>query len=200
MMENIPSTLNEEESGILLRLARETLELVGRGESLDPIDLQALPPSLRSPGASFVTLMLGSALRGCVGTLERRMPLAEDVRQHTLAAARYDYRFPPVTLSELRGIRIEISVLGEPKPLESRRPEEILTELRPGVDGVIVTRGLKRATFLPQVWERIPSPESFLERLCVKAGLGPRAWREGQTRLATYQVQHFKEVDREREA
>jgi AmmeMemoRadiSam system protein A len=121
------------------------------------------------------------------------MPLAQDVVEHARAAATEDFRFYPVRPEEARALEIEISVLSEPAPLAYTHPDDLFTLLRPGVDGVILVSGRHRATFLPQVWEKVPSPALFLDMLCEKAGLPRRAWRTGHPDILTYQVESFHE-------
>jgi AmmeMemoRadiSam system protein A len=140
-----------------------------------------------------VTLTTGGALRGCIGGLYPTVPLVEDVQLHAYAAAREDPRFPPVAPEELPLIRIEISVLSAPEALKFAGPEDLLRRLRPEIDGVIVQAGWKRATFLPQVWEKIPSPQMFLDLLCEKAGLPSHAWSTSRIEVFTYQVEKFEE-------
>jgi AmmeMemoRadiSam system protein A len=164
----VPDQLTPEEKQFLLKLARQSLENGVRGETLPAIDLETLSPRLRALGASFVTLTRLGDLRGCVGALEPYQTLAEDVREHAVAAALDDYRFHPVKPHELPEIKIEISRLTIPVPLEFDHPEELHHRLRPGVDGVILRDGIRRATFLPQVWEKIPDPAMFLSQLCMK--------------------------------
>jgi AmmeMemoRadiSam system protein A len=185
--------LNQVDGETLLRLARHALEAYVRAGSLPTIDLVNLSPCLQASGASFVTLTRCGQIRGCVGSLEAARPLAQDVCQRAVDAASRDYRFQPVSVDELQEIRIEISVLSPPKPLRYAEPEEIPSLLNPGEDGVILTSGLCRATFLPQVWERAPTPEEFLGLLCRKAGLASDVWQRGQVKLQTYQVEHFYE-------
>lgn len=187
--------LTAEEKQILLRLAREALEHGVRGWKLPALDLSSLPERLRADGASFVTLTIGGMLRGCVGALEPYQPLAEDVREHAIAAALEDFRFPPVRPEELEHIRIEVSVLTRPQPLEYETPEDLLTRLRPRVDGVLLQDGLRRATFLPQVWEKIPDPAEFLDNLCYKMGAEPGLWRRKHLDVFTYQVEEFHEPE-----
>lgn len=187
------SPITDEMQATLLRLAREALRLTAEGRELPTIDLNNLPAPLREPGASFITLTKDEALRGCIGTLEAKLPLAEDVRQHTLAAALYDYRFPKVQPDEVDEIKIEVSILTEPKQLEYKDPEDLLQLLRPEIDGVILTDGVRRATFLPQVWKRIPSPTLFLSMLCEKASLAPDAWRKENLQVFVYQVMEIHE-------
>jgi AmmeMemoRadiSam system protein A len=187
------SSLNDDEKRVLLRLARESLESAVHGKQLPQFDPASIPERLRLPGASFVTLTRRGALRGCIGALQAQMPLAEDVQQHAAAAALEDYRFPPVQPIELGQIEIEISVLTDPQPLVYEQPGDLLRLLRPEVDGVIVSSGFHRATFLPQVWEKVPEAEVFLDMLCEKAGLAPNAWRQSRLQVQTYQVQSFDE-------
>ena len=189
-MDNLLST---EERSILLRLARQALENGVRRQLLGALDLSSLPARLREPGATFVTLTEGGALRGCVGALEAYQPLAEDVREHAIAAALQDYRFPPVLPQEVGRIEIEISRLTTPIPLEYEKLEDLLKLLRPGVDGVVLRDGLRRATFLPQVWEKLADPGGFLGHLCMKMGLDANHWRYHKLQVFTYQVEEFHE-------
>ncbi len=185
--------LTDDEKQTLLRLARQALELGVRGEKLPPLDWDTLSPTLRADGASFVTLTEGGNLRGCIGALEACQPLAEDVREHAIAAALNDYRFPPVQVAELDGIRIEVSRLTAPVPLEYSSPEDIIAKLRPGVDGVVLRDGSRRATFLPQVWEKLPNAEEFLDNLCYKMGDSPDLWKRKHLDVLVYQVEEFHE-------
>lgn len=185
--------LSPAERNLLLELARQTLELVLAGGPLPELTLEDYPEKLRLPGATFVTLTKSGQLRGCIGTLEAYRPLVEDTRQHALAAATQDYRFSPVQPAELPAIKIEISRLTLPAPLEYASPSDLLARLRPGVDGVLLRDGSRRATFLPQVWAKIPSPVDFLNQLCLKMGATPGAWRERNLSVETYQVEKFHE-------
>lgn len=187
--------LTDGEKKFLLRLARESMERAVRGEKVPPLDRSALTPRLMENGASFVTLTIRGNLRGCIGALEAYQPLAEDVREHAVAAALQDPRFPPVSESELPQIHIEVSRLTAPVPLEYSTPEDLIARLRPGVDGVILQSGFRRATFLPQVWEQLPDPEDFLSRLCMKMGSPPYLWRDAKLQVHVYQVEEFHEMN-----
>jgi len=187
------SSLSSDEKKTLLLLARQALTTAANGELLEPLNLDDMPQRLRAPGASFVTLTRDGLLRGCIGTLKKQLPLADDVRQHTVAAALSDYRFPPVKPEEVDEIEIEVSVLTTPQHLEYKHPDELPKLLRPGIDGVIVTHGNNRGTFLPQVWEKVPDTETFLAMLCEKAFLPHDAWRQGHLEFLTYQVESFHE-------
>lgn len=185
--------LTPEEQQTLLHLAREALECGVRGETLPPLDQSSLPARLREAGASFVTLTESGQLRGCIGALEPYQSLAEDVREHAIAAALEDPRFPPVSNRELDRIEIEVSRLTRPVPLEYRDAEDLLTKLRPHVDGVILRDSFRRSTFLPQVWEKIPDPAGFLSNLCYKMGADPDLWQKKHLDVLVYQVEEFHE-------
>ena len=186
--------LTLEEQKILLRLAREAMERGVRGEALPPLDLSSLPLSLREEGSSFITITLHGELRGCIGALEAYQPLAEDVCEHAVAAALKDPRFASVGKEELSGVQIEISRLTRPVLLEYRDANDLLSKLRPHVDGVILRDDFhRRATFLPQVWEKIPNPAEFLDNLCYKLGAEPDTWRRKHFEVLTYQVEEFHE-------
>ncbi len=188
-------TLTDGEKQTLLRLAREAVENAVRGKALPPLDINSLTPLLQAHGASFVTLTIQGDLRGCIGALEAYQPLAEDVREHAVAAALYDPRFPPVSENELNRIKLEVSRLTAPHPLEYSSSEELLKKLRPHVDGVILKDNFRRATFLPQVWEKIPDPAEFLGHLCQKMGVRANLWREAKLQVYVYQVEEFHEMN-----
>jgi AmmeMemoRadiSam system protein A len=186
-------SLTQEEKQILLRLARQSMEHAVKEGKLPKFDLTSMPPRLRENGASFVTLTINNNLRGCIGALEAYQPLAEDVREHAVAAALEDPRFPPVGSDELNRISIEVSRLTAPLKLEYSSAEDLLAKLRPHVDGVILRDGFHRATFLPQVWEKIPDPAAFLDQLCYKMGAEAGAWRRKHLDIQIYQVEEFQE-------
>jgi AmmeMemoRadiSam system protein A len=186
--------LTQDEKNILLELARQALEKAVRGEKPPRIDRNAMTPRLLANGATFVTLTVGGDLRGCIGTIEPYQPLAEDVCEHAVAAGLMDHRFLPVTPDELASIHIEISRLTEPVPLAYDRPEDLPARLRPGVDGVVlIMDDFRRATFLPQVWEKIPDAGEFLSHLCAKMGADPGLWRRRKLGVLTYEVEEFHE-------
>jgi len=185
--------LTPDEKKILLGLAREALKRGVEGKDPPTLDLEKASPSLKAPGASFVTLTVRGALRGCIGALEPYQPLMLDVREHALAAGLEDPRFPPVTAAELDQIEIEISRLTMPIHLDYRDADDLLDRLRPNVDGVILRDGRRRATFLPQVWEKIPDKAEFLDNLCYKMGAAPGTWRTKHLEVLTYQVEEFHE-------
>ena len=173
---------------IMLAIARAAIAS-RMGRSL-PVDESA--PWLSEPGASFVTLTINGELRGCIGSLEPYRPLVQDLKQNALAAAFHDPRFPALSEQELDAVRVEVSLLSPVVPLAFRDEADALAQLRPGVDGVILEYGCNRGTFLPQVWEQLPTPRDFFRHLKMKAGLPPNFWVDG-VRLSRYTVEKFKE-------
>ncbi len=187
--------LTENERKMLLVAARKSIEdRVVKGVLPQP-DVEKFPPLLREKGACFVTLTKADALRGCVGSLEAERPLIADVCDRAAAAAVNDFRFPPVSREELPEIRIEISRLTSPELLAYQKPEELPGLLQPGKDGVVLSYGPRKATFLPQVWKKLPEPEIFLDRLCLKMGLDPSFWRKHLLEVEIYQVEKFSEEE-----
>lgn len=178
---------------ILLQYARQALEHAVRGETCPEIDLTAMPDIFVQKGATFVTLIRNGELRGCVGTLEAYQSLILDVGEHAVAAALKDFRFPPVQPAELNEITIEISRLTAPVPVMYRDPEDLISLLRPGTDGVLIKDGWRRATFLPQVWKKLPDPSEFLYHLCMKMGAVQDLWRTKRIEVFTYEVEEFHE-------
>jgi AmmeMemoRadiSam system protein A len=185
--------LSVEEEKFLLQLARAALEVGIRGDPLPQLELTSLSPKLIQPGATFITLTKNQELRGCIGSLEATRPLAEDVQVHAVAAALEDFRFPPVQEDEIPQISIEISRLTTPAKIAFEDPDELFSQIRPGIDGVVIKKGIRRATFLPQVWEKVPEVEIFLEMLCRKMGASAECWRTKSVEIFTYQVEKFCE-------
>ncbi|HLA06582.1 MAG TPA: AmmeMemoRadiSam system protein A [Anaerolineales bacterium] len=186
--------LSPEEQQTLLRLARDAMTRGVKGERMPPLADSSFSLRLREQGASFVTLTVDGELRGCIGALEPYQSLAEDVCEHAVAAALEDPRFPPVTVDELNGIRIEVSRLTRPTALVYKDAEDLLSKLRPHVDGVVLRDAHgRRATFLPQVWKTIHHPADFLTNLCYKMGASESAWRTKHLDVFIYQVEEFHE-------
>jgi AmmeMemoRadiSam system protein A len=142
--------------------------------------MDALPAALRSDGASFVTLHVDGALRGCLGTLEPRRPLLIDVSANAFAACRQDLRFSPIRRADLDGLTLEISVLSALRPFDCADEAELLRRLRPGRDGLVLQDGTRRSTFLPKVWDTLPEPAEFVRQLRCKAGLPAEHWSASQ--------------------
>jgi uncharacterized protein len=151
-------------------------------------------PWLKTSGASFITLMLGSKLRGCIGTLRAHRALIEDVKANAVAAAFRDPRFQPLAAEEFSGVAVEVSVLSPLEPLRFSDEPDTLRQLRAGVDGVVFEYGHHTGTFLPQVWEDFKEPSDFLAHLKYKAGLPPDFW-DAEVRLLRYTVYKWREAE-----
>lgn len=174
------------DGAVLLAIAREAIAERLGDEPCPPRDASWL----REPAATFVTLRRENELRGCIGTIDPRRALGEDVAHNACAAAFRDPRFPPLSREELEGLAVEVSVLSPRWPLAAASESEAAASLRPGVDGVYLEYGNASATFLPQVWESIPDPLAFLAELRRKAELPRRFWHP-DLRLTRYTVEKF---------
>jgi len=161
----VEALLSEREQKILLDLAHQSIVAAVAQDRTPHVELDLLP--------------------------DRLHPLAQDVVLRARAAAIDDPRFPPLQADEIKDTEIEISVLTTPEPLDYNAPDEIPNLLVPGLDGVTIVHGLKRATFLPQVWEKVDGPEHFLTMLCQKARLPADAWKRGELEISTYRVESF---------
>jgi AmmeMemoRadiSam system protein A len=186
--------LDQSERDALLALARDSIRHgLALGASL-PVDLDAQPEALCAERAAFVTLHRKGRLRGCIGHLEAVQPLALEVAENAYAAAFRDPRFPPLTEAELDGLQIEISVLTPPQAIAFRSEADLLTQLQPGIDGLILSEndspGARRGTFLPSVWEQLPRRQDFLRHLKLKAGLSPDHWSDDM-RAWRYRTESF---------
>ena len=189
------NTLDRNQGMALVKLARKTLaEALHIPWGVAEMDANLDDPSLDTRQATFVTLKRQGRLRGCIGTILPVTTLRESVEENTFSAAFKDPRFNPVEPGEFDEILIHVSLLSEPEPLHFDSPEALLMSLRTGLDGVIIKKAGASATFLPQVWEQIPSPEAFLSQLCLKAGLDKTAWQEPGLEVFTYQAQSFEET------
>ncbi|HEY5995153.1 MAG TPA: AmmeMemoRadiSam system protein A [Gallionellaceae bacterium] len=149
-------------------------------------------PWLADPGACFVTLTQHGELRGCIGTLEAHRTLLQDVKSNAVAAAFRDPRFSPLSHDELPHIAVEVSLLTPPRPMTFRDEKHALEQLRPNEDGVIFQFAHYRSTFLPQVWEQLPTPRQFMAHLKYKAGLPTDFWSP-EVLLSRYTVEKWKE-------
>lgn len=147
---------------------------------------------LTEAGASFVTLHSGGRLRGCIGTISAYRTLVDDVRGNAFNAAFRDPRFQPVTRREYAEVDLEVSLLSPPEPLVVSCEPDLLEQLRPGADGLLLEAGSHRATFLPQVWEQLPEPRDFVDHLKAKAGVGQVPWAS-DWRVSRYTVTAWSE-------
>lgn len=150
-------------------------------------------PALSVPAATFITLTMQGNLRGCIGSLEAWRPLLADVQQNAIAAAFRDPRFAPLTADEFARVRVEVSLLTAPVIMNHSGEADALSQLQPGIDGLIFSAAGHRSTFLPQVWEQLPTPRDFLAHLKQKAGLPADYWSK-DVRLERYSVDKWKEA------
>jgi len=186
--------LTYEEGEALLAVARETIEqAVSKGDRSTQPTPAVNSAKFNERRGTFVTLTIDGRLRGCIGHIIPQESLIEGIRVNALNAAFQDPRFPPLSKKEWEKVKIEISILTEPKPMPYVNADDLMRKLRNGIDGVIIKKGYRQATFLPQVWEQLPNKQEFLTHLCLKAGMDPDAWKEEKIEVSTYQVQAFEE-------
>ncbi len=184
--------LGDSERASLFVIARRSIaEGLISDRALQP-DISQLEEKLQGRAAVFVTLTLSGELRGCVGSLQAVEPLAQAVATSAFDAAFRDRRFGQLHNEELDAIRIEISVLSEMEPIQADSRQALLASLNPGVDGLLLEDKGCRSTFLPKVWEKIPSAEEFLQQLLLKAGLGAGHW-SNSLRFHRYHTLSFAE-------
>jgi AmmeMemoRadiSam system protein A len=144
------------------------------------------------PAATFVTLRWAKdgSLQGCLGGLTARRPLVDDVAESALGAAFHDPRTSPIKPGDLPKLDLEISILSDLEPIDFDDRAGALAAIRPGVDGIVLHMAGRRATFLPSMWEQLPTTEEFLGALKEKAGLTWDAWTH-DTRLERYTVEKW---------
>jgi AmmeMemoRadiSam system protein A len=142
------------------------------------IDVSRYSPALQQVRATFVTLEIQEKLRGCIGTLEAVRPLVADVAHNACSAAFHDPRFPPLRIDEHMVVSIHISILSPAEPMSFTGEADLLQQIVPGVDGLILQDGPNRGTFLPSVWQHVPDKDQFLAHLKQKAGLAADYWSD----------------------
>jgi AmmeMemoRadiSam system protein A len=184
----MPLPPDTELGGILLARARHAIAHALGARRDAPAD----DTRLNERAATFVTLKCDDELRGCIGSVRAQRTLGEDVSINAVGAATRDPRFPPLIRDELDKVRVEVSLLSAPHFLEFAGEDDLLRQLRPGVDGLLLFAGCRSATFLPQVWEQLPEPRMFLAALKQKAGLAPDQ-PASNLMAATYTVRKWKE-------
>jgi uncharacterized protein len=182
--------LPELERRTLLQVARDSIRHgLDEGRAL-PVRPEDYPERLRAVRAAFVTLHRKGQLRGCIGHLEAVQALVRDVAENAWSAAFRDPRFPPLAAREMEGLQLHISVLTPPQPLTFRSEADLLGQIRPGRDGLILQDGPARGTFLPSVWESLPRVEDFWTQLKHKAGLPAHHWSD-RLRVYRYETESF---------
>ena len=175
-------TVDETGQRTLLQVARDAIDHGLVHADAPEVVADDYPPALRQIACTFVTLRIGEALRGCIGSLQAHRPLIADVTRHAYAAAFSDTRFSPLEHGELAGLHIHISVLSDLEPVDFDSEDSLLASLRAEMDGLLIELGNQRATFLPTVWSSFPNGRDFLAALKNKAGMqadatGYNAWR-----------------------
>ncbi|VAW70806.1 COG2078: Uncharacterized ACR [hydrothermal vent metagenome] len=180
--------ISENEQQILLNTARESIAYGLQHQTALPVNTEEYSARLQTAAATFVTLNINGQLRGCIGTLEAYQPLINDVAEHAYDAAFRDSRFTALKKDELELLEIHISLLTPSEPIIFTSEADLIRQLQPGIDGLILQDNSHRGTFLPSVWEQLPEPAVFLEQLKLKAGLNRNDWPEG------IQVSRYKTV------
>ncbi|MDP7310600.1 MAG: AmmeMemoRadiSam system protein A [Alphaproteobacteria bacterium] len=165
----------------LLRLAADSIDHGLRENRALAVAVADYATDLGAPGASFVTLKNGDSLRGCIGSALAHQALVLDVAANAFAAAFHDSRFPALETHERGDLSISVSVLSAPENMNFASEAELLSLLRPGIDGLIINDGVHSALFLPAVWDSLSDPRIFLEHLKHKAGLSADHWSDSFT-------------------
>ena len=191
--------LGARERAALLSIARASIAHgLEHGDPLEAAYLEQaglISDALAAPAATFVTIKKHGDLRGCVGSLEVKFPLAVDVARNGYLAAFHDSRFAQLHAGELQHIHLEITVLSPHEPINVASEAQLLAELEPGRDGLVLECEGRRATFLPQVWEHLPDPSAFVAELKLKAGIPTRYWSHS-VRAYRYRAESFAETAR----
>lgn len=192
--------LTDEDRRYLLNLARETVERTARGLNPPEPNATGLSPALLEPADVFVTLYRFGELRGCIGSRGTERPLYQAVIESATASCSRDPRFPPVIPSELDGLEVSVSVLSPAVPVDIQCIDDIRNKIHPHIHGVILTNGVRKALYLPQVWEHFSGAsdihEAFLSSLSRKAGDPTGSlWKQPSTRYEVFTADTFREAD-----
>ena len=190
-MSSSESLLSEEARSILLGVARAAIQYGLSHDRTPDVDPSLYSEELRAARATFVTLHRAGRLRGCMGTLQVSRPLVEDISRNAWRSANSDPRFSPLRSEEFGDLDIHVSVLSPLSPFPMSSREQLLRELRPGIDGLVLREGGATATFLPSVWDQLPTPERFFAELLHKAELERDHWSD-TIELERYTVQEFQ--------
>lgn len=184
---------NKQDRQTLINLAKESINYALL-HNLDKIKINVKQYSteLQKIKACFVTLEKHNQLRGCIGTLTARSPLVQEVVDSAYAAAFLDHRFTKVTLPEAHDLIVHISILTNPEPMHFTSEEDLLSQIKPNIDGLILKVGNLTGTFLPSVWEQISTPQAFLQHLKNKAGLAANYWSD-KVEVFRYYTEMFGE-------
>jgi AmmeMemoRadiSam system protein A len=183
-------SLSTDDQGRLLRLARQAIEHGLQHHRPVAVDEKTFPVHLLKCQAVFVTLHAYHELRGCIGTLEADQSLVANVAKYAYLSAFSDSRFAELTWGEFADLDIQISLLSPLEPMSFADENDLLAQIRPGEDGLLLEAGYNRGTFLPSVWEHAPKPEEFWRLLKRKAGLAADYW-EDDIRVSRYTTHCF---------
>jgi len=184
---------SESQKEALLKLARQSILHYFKTSRTLKVNQTDIDEDYKRNRAVFVTLSMGGDLRGCIGSLEATQPLYKDIIENSVRAAFFDPRFEAVSEEELNDISIEISVLSKPEKIPFSGFEDLINKITPFKDGIVLKKGIAKATYLPQVWKQIPKAETFLSSLCVKAGLDPESWKDNDIEIEKYHIEEFSE-------
>ena len=182
--------LTENQRAQLLDVAARSISIGLKTGHRPKLDLRTFHPRFGQPAASFITLTRDTRLRGCIGSLEAKRPLVADIAWNAHASAFEDRRFKPLAAEEFNQLALSISILSAPQPMVFTGQDNLLSQLRPGVDGLTIQEGPRRATFLPQVWEQTTDPMQFIQHLKTKAGLAADHWSD-ELKAWRYQTDSF---------
>lgn len=191
----LPPLSDQELGAVLLKLARLALEADLIGTGLPATDFVDLPEELKERAACFVTLKSKGDLRGCIGSFIDTTPLYLCVIEKISSASKQDYRFLPLRPEEVKEVKIEIDIISEIEAVSAKGRKDFLEELMPGQNGVLVRRGEKEATFLPDIWQLFPEKERFLAELCKRAQLSNLCWSDEKVELFKFRTRSFKESE-----
>jgi len=192
--------ISKHDGNLLLKLARKSIlqkfeqkKADTKDNTIESLKNKVSSQILNEKRGTFVTLHKNKQLRGCIGNIEPVKNIFTGILDNAKHAAFSDTRFSPLSYEELDQTDIEISILTQPEKINYKDSHDLISKLKPGIDGVIIQKGYKSATFLPQVWDSLKDHESFLTHLCAKAGLSSDAWKSGDLEVSVYQVQLFEE-------
>lgn len=182
--------IDAQQRKLLLKLAATVVSKAAYQGERTTVNIADYSGVLVEQRACFVTLTINHRLRGCIGSLRAVEPLVASVAHNAYAAAMTDPRFPAVTSSELDTLSYEISVLTPPEPMPVKSEEDLLRDIRPGIDGIILEGEGCGSTYLPSVWEQLPEPGEFIRQLKLKAGLPADYWSSSMT-IQRYRTESF---------
>jgi len=174
----VPAGLTEAHRQLLLDVAASAIEYGLQNGRCPQLDSEEYPAEVRHLASSFVTLSIAGNLRGCIGRLEAESPLVQDVARNAWSAAFRDPRFPALTPEEYPRVELHLSILTPAEPIEFESEADLVAQLRPGVDGLILCEGEHKGTLIPAFWDKVSEPALFLQYLKRKAGLSPGYWSE----------------------